>query len=155
MSNHHYKVVIESYKDTYEELKHLYKQCYEELALIAAKDGRIYPKYDPWLASYASSYEANSLILYVVREEGAAVGYCMMYLTQDTRNQELVTYEDSIYILLEHRNGIGMFLGKGIVEDMRNRGVKRIFLSAIDDRIVNMWKRIGFKPIATTMELEL
>lgn len=155
MSNHEYYVSVESYKATYEELKHLYKQCYEELAEIARKDGRIYPEYNPWLASYNSSDEANTIVLYVVREQGMAIGYCMMYLTQDTRNQGLVTYEDSIYILPEHRNGIGMMLGKMIVQDMTNRGVKRIFLSAIDDRIVNMWKRIGFKPIATTMELEL
>lgn len=155
MSEHHYKVAIESYKDTYEELKHLYKQCYEELALIAVKDGRIYPKYDPWLRSYNETDEVGALVLYVVREFGIAVGYCLMYLTQDTRTQKLVTYEDSLYMLPDHRNGIGMMLGKIIVQDMKLRGVTRIFLSAINNRVVNMWKRIGFKPIATTMELEL
>lgn len=155
MSKHHYKVAVESYKDTYEELKYLYKQCYEELALVAAKDGRIYPEYNPWLSSYNETNEAGALILYVVREHEVAVGYCLMYLTQDTRSQKLVTYEDSLYMLPDHRNGIGMMVGKIIVQDMKLRGVTRIFLSAINDRVVNMWKRIGFKPIATTMELEL
>jgi ribosomal protein S18 acetylase RimI-like enzyme len=155
MSKHHYTVAVESYKTTYEELKHLYKQCYEELALAAKDDGRLYPEYNPWLDSYNSTDEAGALILYVAREQGRAVGYCLMYLTQDTRTQKLVTYEDSLYMLPEHRNGIGMSLGRIIVRDMQSRGVTRIFLSAINGRVVNMWKRIGFKPIATTMELEL
>lgn len=155
MSNHQYFIKVESYKNTYKELKILYKQCYDELVEISKKDGRIYAEYNPWLSSYNSSDEANAIVLYVVREGGQAIGYCLMYLTQDTRNQELITYEDSIYILPEHRNGIGKLLGKGIVKDMRNRGVKRIVLSAINDSIVNMWKRIGFTPIATTMELKL
>lgn len=155
MSNPKYYISVESYYNTYNELKVLYKQCYDELAEISKKDGRIYPEYNPWLESYRISDEANALILYVVRVEGNAIGYCIMYLTQDTGNQELITYEDSIYIIPEHRNGIGKLLGKGIVEDMRNRGVKRIVLSAINDSIINMWKRIGFKPIATTMELRL
>lgn len=99
MSNHKYYINVEPYKATYEEMKVLYKQCYDELVVIYRKDGRIYPEYNPWLASYNSSNEANSIILYVVREAGEVVGYCMMYLTQDTRNQELVTYEDSIYIV--------------------------------------------------------
>ena len=155
MSNHKYFINVEPYQSTYEELKVLYKQCYDELADIYKKDGRIYPEYNPWLESYKHSDETNAIVLYVVREEGNAIGYCLMYITQDTRTQELVTYEDSIYISPEHRNGLGMLLGKGIVRDMRDRGIKRIILSAINGRIVNMWKRIGFTPIATTMELEL
>lgn len=155
MNNKPYIIKVESYKATYEELKHLYKQCYDELVEIYSKDGRIYPEYSPWLNSYNSYDEAGALILYVVRHGDVVIGYCLMYLTQDTRNQELITCEDSIYILPDHRNGIGKTLGKIIIKDMKLRGVKRIVLSAINERIVNMWKTVGFKPIATTMELAL
>lgn len=155
MSKHHYQVRIEDYLKTYEELKSLYKQSYEHLVAIYARDGRIYPKYNPWLSCYKEHYEAGSLILYVIREDSKVAGYCMMYLTQDMQNQELVTCEEGLYILPEHRNGIGKILAKMIIQDMRSRGVKRITLSAIDQRIVNLWKTIGFKEVATTMELEL
>lgn len=155
MSKHHYKVAIESYKDTYEELKYLYKQSYQYLVEQFAKDGRIYPEYNPWLDAYNSYDETGCLILYVVREDTIAVGYCIMYLTQDMGNSDLISCEEGLYILEEHRNGIGKSLAKMIIQDMKCRGVKRILLSAIDSRIVNLWKTIGFKEVATTMELSL
>lgn len=155
MSKHDYKVAVESYTATYEELKHLYKQSYQYLINEFAKDGRIYPEYNPWLAAYDSYDKTGCLILYVVREHTIAVGYCMMYLTQDMGNSELIACEEGLYILKEHRNGLGKSLAKMIVQDMQGRGVKRILLSAIDKRIVNLWKTIGFKEVATTMELSL
>lgn len=155
MSKYNYIITVESYKDTYEELNHLYKQCYDELLEIYKKDGRIYSEYNPWLEAFNDYDASGCLILYVVKVDAIVVGYCLMYITQDMGNKELIACESGIYILPEHRNGLGKHLGKVIVKDMTLRGVKRIILSAINEHVVNLWTRIGFKPIATTMELML
>jgi len=155
MSKHQYTVAIEDYLKTYEELKVLYKQSYEYLVARYAENGRIYPEYNPWLSAYKDYYDSGALVLYVVRESGKAVGYCMMYLTQNMQNRELISCEEGLYLAEGHRNGLGKSLARMIIQDMRSRGVKRIMLSAIDQRIANLWKTIGFKEVAITMELSL
>jgi GNAT superfamily N-acetyltransferase len=70
-------------------------------------------------------------------------------------NQDLIAKEDTVFVLKEHRNGIGKKLVKFVIEELRGRGVKRLNVSAMTDlRVAKLWKRMGFKEAATQMTYE-
>jgi ribosomal protein S18 acetylase RimI-like enzyme len=92
-------------------------------------------------------------LTFIVRtEEGKAVGYCNVYVTNDMHNHDLIAQEDTIYVVPEHRNGIGKKLVQFALEELRRRGVKRVMVAAMTDlRVAKMWRRMGFKELATQM----
>ena len=64
----------------------------------------------------------------------------------------VIAQEDTIFVVKEHRNGIGKKLVRMILEELRSRGVKRVNVSAMTDlRVAKLWARMGFKPAATQM----
>jgi ribosomal protein S18 acetylase RimI-like enzyme len=67
-------------------------------------------------------------------------------------NQDLIAQEDTIFVLKEHRNGVGKKMVKHILEELRVRGVKRVLVSAMTDlRVAKLWGRMGFTGVATQM----
>jgi L-amino acid N-acyltransferase YncA len=67
-------------------------------------------------------------------------------------NSDLIAREDTIYVLPEHRNGIGKKLVKVILEELKHRNVKRLHVSAMTDlRVAKLWSRMGFKESSTQM----
>ena len=75
-----------------------------------------------------------------------------MYLTRDMHNQDLIATEDTVFVLKEHRNGVGKQLVRFILDDLQRRGVKRLLVSAMTDlRVAKLWGRMGFKEAATQM----
>jgi ribosomal protein S18 acetylase RimI-like enzyme len=67
-------------------------------------------------------------------------------------NSDLIAQEDTIYVVPEHRNGIGRKFTKVILAELKERGVKRLNVSAMTDlRATKLWKRLGFKELATQM----
>lgn len=109
-------------------------------------------EYNPRLDEYFAANERGDLIHYVVRLDGKAVGYSNIYLTHDMHNQDLIAREDTIYILPEHRNGIGRRLSKFILAHLKKLGVKRLSVTALTDlRVAKLWERMGFKHTAHHM----
>ncbi len=147
-----YTFHLARFKETYDELEPLYRQHYAEMCERLAKDGIHYPPYNPRLDQYIASGDAGWLLTFVIRLEGAPVGYSNVYLTHDMHNGELIAQEDTIFVLKEHRNGIGKKLVKVILEELKERGVKRALVSAMTDlRVAKLWNRMGFKEAATQM----
>jgi ribosomal protein S18 acetylase RimI-like enzyme len=67
-------------------------------------------------------------------------------------NGDLIAQEDTIYVLPEHRNGIGKKFVKIILDELKERGVKRVSVAALTDlRVAKLWKRMGFKETAIQM----
>jgi predicted N-acetyltransferase YhbS len=67
-------------------------------------------------------------------------------------NGDLIAQEDTIFVLKDHRNGVGKKLVKVILEELKERGVKRVLVSAMTDlRVAKLWARMGFKEAATQM----
>jgi ribosomal protein S18 acetylase RimI-like enzyme len=67
-------------------------------------------------------------------------------------NHDLISQEDTVFILKEHRNGIGKKLVQAVLDELRSRGVKRVLVSAMTDlRVAKLWNRMGFKEVATQM----
>lgn len=147
-----YVLAIERGSENLRELFPLYAAHYEEMRQRLAGDGIEVSPFNPQVDSYVRHWEAGTLLNYTVRAGGAAVGYSNVYLAKDMHNGDLIAQEDTIFVLKEHRNGIGQKLVKFILDDLKGRGVKRAHVTAMTDlRVVPIWKRMGFKPAATAM----
>jgi hypothetical protein len=64
---------------------------------------RINPRWDEYFKAGDSGY----LLTFILRFDEKAVGCSNIYLTHDMHNSDLIAQEDTIYVLPEHRNGIG------------------------------------------------
>lgn len=147
-----YTFHIERGDVNYSEIEPLYRQHYGEMRDRLARDGVNISPYNPQLDRYFSAFKGGWLINYVVRKDGAAVGYSNVYLTPDMHNGDLIGSEDTIYITPEHRCGVGRDLVKSIMDDLRRRGAKRVYISPVTDlRVGKIWRRMGFKDVANHM----
>lgn len=142
-----YTITLESFKANYKELEPLYKAFYSEIYPIDSSP------FNMLVDEYIKANEEEWLLNFVVRLNNKAVGYCNIWLAQDLKNGDLISQEDSIFIAREHRNGIGKKLAQVVIEDLRNRGVKRLIIAALDiSDAARLWQRIGFKQTAVMME---
>jgi L-amino acid N-acyltransferase YncA len=150
-----YTITLEKFTQNYRELEPLYRQHYAEMTERLAAEGVFYSPYAPRLDKYGEACEGGWLLNFVVRNDGVAVGYSNVYLTNDMHNNDLICQEDTVFVLKEHRNGIGKKLVQCVIEELRSRGVKRLIVSAMTDlRVAKLWKRMGFKEMATQMIYE-
>jgi predicted acetyltransferase len=147
-----YTITLEKFKETYSELEPLYRQHYSEMVERLAEQGISYSPYNPRLDEYIRASDGGWLLTFVLRLDGKAVGYSNVYITNDMHNQDLIAQEDTIFVLKEHRNGVGKKMVKHILEELRVRGVKRVLVSAMTDlRVAKLWGRMGFTGVATQM----
>ena len=150
-----YTFSVEGFKETYCELEPLYQQHYKEMTDRLGEAGIHYGPYSPRLEEYGKASDGGWLLTFVLRADGAVCGYANVYVTNDMHNNDLIAQEDTVFVLKEHRNGIGKKLVKFVVEELRSRGVKRLNVSAMTDlRVAKLWKRMGFKEAATQMTYE-
>lgn len=147
-----YTYHLGKHRETFDELEPLYRQHYQEMIDRLAKDGIEYSAYNPRWEEYWKASDGGWLLTFILRHEGKAVGCSNVYLTNDMHNQDLVAQEDTIYVLPDHRNGVGKKFVKVILEELKERGVKRVNVSAMTDlRVAKLWKRMGFKESAIQM----
>lgn len=151
-----YTIKLEEYgwrPEIYKELEPLYRRHYGEMVERLKGEGVEYGPYNPRLDEYDRCSKGGWLLTFIVRTEaGEAVGYCNVYVTNDMHNHDMIAQEDTIYIVPEHRNGIGKQLVRFALEELKRRGVKRVLVAAMTDlRVAKMWKRMGFKELATQM----
>ena len=147
-----YSISLERGDLNYAELAPLYMQHYGEMQKRLLADGIPIGNYKPNLTKYFEAFAGGWLLNYVVRKDGLAIGYSNVYLTNDMHNGELIAREDTIYMLPEHRNGMGKKLVKHILADLTARGVKRAAVTAVTDtRVAKVWKRMGFKETASML----
>lgn len=149
-----YTIDLERFRASYTQLEPLYRKHYAEMQERLAGQGIPIGPYKPRLDRYEAASEGGWLLTFVLRHDGEAVGYSNVYLTNDMHNGELIAQEDTIYVVPEHRNGIGKKLTLHILDDLRRRRVKRAdVMVATDPRVGKMLGRIGFRPKAQTMTI--
>jgi GNAT superfamily N-acetyltransferase len=140
------------FKETYDELEPLYRQHYLEMTTRLEADKIPCSPYNPRLEQYIKAGDEGWLLTFILRHEEKAVGYSNVYITNDMHNGDLIAQEDTIFVLKEHRNGVGKKLVKVILEELKERGVKRVSVAALTDlRVAKLWKRMGFKEAAVQM----
>lgn len=147
-----YEITIERGDLNYSEMEPLYRQHYGEMQARLARDGIVVADYAPRLDQYFQAFSQGWLLNFVVRLGGKPVGYSNIYITNDMHNGEKIAQEDTIYILPEHRNGIGRRLAKAVLAHLEAEGVRRLKISAATDlRSAKLWRRMGFKDTAQLM----
>jgi GNAT superfamily N-acetyltransferase len=147
-----YTFHLGKHRETFEELEPLYRQHYGEMIERLARDGIEYSPYNPRWDEYFKAGDNGYLLTFILRFDGKAVGCSNIYLTHDMHNSDLIAQEDTIYVLPEHRNGIGKKFARVILDELKERGVKRLNVSAMTDlRATKLWKRMGFKESAIQM----
>jgi GNAT superfamily N-acetyltransferase len=150
-----YAITVERFSDTYKELEPLYREHYGEMTARLDTQGITYSPYNPRLDEYIKSGDGGWLLTFVLRYKGVACGYANVYLTNDMHNGDLISQEDTVFVVKEHRNGIGKKLVHFVLEELKSRGVKRLLVSAMTDlRVAKLWGRMGFKEAATQMIYE-
>jgi GNAT superfamily N-acetyltransferase len=150
-----YSITVERFAETYSELELLYKKHYSEMVERLATQGIDYSPYNPRLDEYIKAGNGGWLLTFVLRCEGVACGYANVYITNDMHNGDLISQEDTLFVLKEHRNGVGKKLVRFVLEELKSRKVKRLIVSAMTDlRVAKLWGRMGFKEAATQMIYE-
>ena len=149
-----YEINIEKFKDTYKELEPLYRKHYSEMTERLEESGLKCSSYNPRLDEYVRASEGGWLLTFVLRLDGAAVGYSNVYLTNDMHNQDLIAQEDTVYVLPEHRTGWGRKLIQTVHNELKGRGVKRLNITtATDLRVSKLLSRMGYKHTAHAMTI--
>lgn len=147
-----YQFSVESFETTLPELMPLYREHYAEMVERLQAQGMPQPPFAPRLDRYIEADRGGWLITIVLRDELSAVGYANVYLTQSMHNGELIAQEDAIFVAKAHRNGVGKKLVEYGLSELKARGVKRLLVSAVTDlRVAKLWRRMGFRDVATQM----
>src|SRR5262245_25180787 len=60
--------------------------------------------YNPRYEEYARAERGGYLLTFVLAHGEQLVGYCLVYLSHDMHNRDLIAQEDTIYVMPEHRN---------------------------------------------------
>jgi GNAT superfamily N-acetyltransferase len=149
-----YEITIEKFASTYKELEPLYRQHYSEMTERLEEAGVKASPYNPRLDEYVKASEGGWLLTFVLRHEGNVCGYSNVYITNDMHNQDLIAQEDTVFVLKEHRNGMGKRLINFVHEELKRRGVKRLNITtATDLRVSKLLSRMGYKHIAHSMTI--
>ena len=151
-----YTAALEGFAESLPELDPLYRQHYAEMSERLAASGVKASPYKPRFDRYEAASRGGWLLTYVLRHQGTAVGYSNVYLTNDMHNGDLIAQEDTIFVIKEHRRGVGRRLMVAIHGDLAARGVKRINVTtATDNRVATLLSRMGYKTMAIAMTLDL
>lgn len=145
-------MAIENLAEIYQELEPICREHYAEMSARLSGEGVEISPYKPRLDQYFKAGNGGWLLTFVLRFDGAIVGYSNIYLTNDMHNRDFIAQEDVLFVTKAHRNGIGKTFTKFGLAELKRRGVKRFSVSALTDlRVAKLWKRMGFKEIATQM----
>jgi GNAT superfamily N-acetyltransferase len=145
-------IALEDADEKYEELRELYEEHYTETRVRLREIGVDLPPYNPRLGEYKRAANAGAMISIVARNDDKPIGYFNIYITLDMQNQDLVCSEAGLFVSKDCRNGIGKKLIKFGLDEMRSRGVKRYYASAVTDlRTAKLWERMGFKHYSQSM----
>lgn len=139
-------------KEVYPSLEPIFREHYAEMAARLSGAGVEISPYKPRLDEYFKASAAGYLKTFVVRCDGAPVGYSNVYLTNDMHNGDFIAQEDTLYVLKAHRNGAGRKLIQYVLATLRSLGIRRASISATTDlRVIPMLRRMGWKEVATQM----
>lgn len=147
-----YAFSLENLVDVYAEIEPLCREHYAEMCKRLTGEGLSCSPYAPRLDQYFAAAARGDLLTFMARLDGKPVGYINVYITNDMHNHDRIAMEDMIYVTKAHRNGLGKKLVEYGLQQLKARGVKHLDVAALTDlRVEKLWKRMGFKPVATQM----
>lgn len=151
-----YRAYVTTLDESAEVIEPLCARQYAEMRERLLSQGVPLGPYKPRYDEYFRAAKAGYLIPFRLDWGGECVGYCMMYVTNDMHNSELIAQEDTVYVLPEHRNGAGRRLIRFVHDEMKRRGCKRINITTGTDlRVSKLLERLGYRHTAHCMTLIL
>jgi ribosomal protein S18 acetylase RimI-like enzyme len=150
-----YTIAAESLPAVYPELEPLFRDHYQAYAARLEGAGVKVSPFNPRLDEYFKASLGGWLKTFVVRHQGAPCGYTNVYVTNDMHNGDVIAQEDVLFVSKPHRGMVGKRLVRFGIDELRKLGVRRLSVSAVTDlRVAKLWKRMGFKEVATQMIYE-
>ena len=147
---------VEPYGAAIDGMKALYAEHWEEVE----RDKDKIPL-DPNFAAYEQMAENGLLHVVTVRADGVVVGYYMAVVMPALASKDSLTaYTDVFFLKKEYRHGTGAGyrLLRLMVNTLRARGVKRIYMGTKlgpEHDIGCLLERLGFNPIERIYTLVL
>ncbi len=141
---------VEPLMSQIEEMKALFPLHYEELALNQDK----VPLSPQWHV-YEQREERGETVYVTLREEGALLGYIVMFVAPGLHYETCLTaHMDILFVRPDRRDAAakGVFLMMDTLEaELRRRGVKRWFMGTkLHKDIGAIFKRRGFTQVEVT-----
>jgi len=148
-----YCIALERFDLNYDEMEPIYRQHYAEMNARLEADGLPTSPFNPRLDQYFQAARDGWLLNIIARtDEGEAVGYCNVYITNDMHSGEVIAQEDAIYVLPEHRNGLGKKMVRFVLAHLEASGVTLAYVEPVTDlRVAKIWQRMGFREVSTKM----
>ena len=147
-----YHLAIEDFERTYPEFEPLYRAHYAEMSDRLKGDGVDCLPYNPRLDQYCRAAKEGWLLHFTARRDGAPVGYCNVFLTNDMHSGESMSREDVLFVVKPHRNGLGKRLVRFGLAELKRRGVKKLYVNPVTDlRVAKIWQRMGFREVSSVM----
>ena len=128
-------------------LKPMFPLHFAELALDQEK-----APLDPQYETYLERERQGGVMLHVVREDGAIIGYFVGFVAPGLHYQTCLTLTlDIFWIHPAHRGrAAGYKLFKSVEEDAKARGVQRMFVgSKVHLDASWMFEKLGYKKVET------
>lgn len=102
--------------------------------------------YNPLFERYNQYAKAGWFLQFTARDEGRLVGYAGVYLTPSMHSQQLVSTEDTWYVLPEYRKGWNaIHFYRYMEETCRQRGVVEATLTLPDEKGLDpIVRRLGY-----------
>lgn len=146
----------ERFDQTYVEMSPLYRRHFDEVRDHKRENGLDQPDYALDVKGYFAYAASDQLVSYVVRCDGRAVGYLHVYLLYDHRSGELVAIDDSLFVLPDHRTGVGRSLIEYAIAELSKTKAQKFTITASGDpRVATLLGRMGFKQTAIEMTYDL
>lgn len=87
--------------------------------------------------------------IWVARHGEEIVGHLTVYLHTSMHTGEVLATEDALYVLPEHRKGVGTALVRQCIADLREEGVAEIWATTKPEtRVGLILRRLGFSHVA-------
>lgn len=138
---------VENYADCIEELKTVYPDHWDELAL-----NKDHVPLAPMYEVYDARDAAGELMLVVLRSSGKLAGYFLGFIGPALHYRTCLTLTLDIFrVLPEYRDGTaGVKLFKAAQAEAKRRGVQRMFVgSKCHADASALFKRLGYEPVET------
>lgn len=96
------------------------------------------------------------LRIWVARCEGKVIGHLTAYVSTSVHTGEQIATEDALYVLPEHRKGVGTELVRRALADLKEEGVAEVWATAKPQtRVGLLLKRLRFAHVADSFHIRL
>lgn len=133
-------------------LEPMFKQHWDETRARLGKDGIELGEWAPAPVWLPDGIETGYTRFHTVSHDGEPVGYFIVTISRHLMSGEWIGMEQGVYVVPEHRKGVGRKLIRHTLDDLRATGVAHLLAHAVTDpRVAKLWQRMGFKAMSTQM----